>query len=92
MYACMYEAWAVLQAALLAHQGSCTYRIDCDPCVQALIRGVSWATSAKRKHAWVHKFIYAAIGGTPSLAFVWIPTHTQVRHVGVRALGDGSLR
>ena len=42
------EAWAVLQAAL-RRAPDVPFRIDCEPCVMAIHRGMDWATNGKRK-------------------------------------------
>ena len=83
------EAWAVLQAAIRAVPG-CEYRVDCMPCVDALHRGVKWATAPHRPLARVHAMLGHAVDDVPASAFVWMPAHTSNHDVGVLQLGDGS--
>ena len=84
------EAWAILQAAMLAEPG-CQYRIDCKPCVDAIHWGKSWATAGGRPLARVFNLIFAAIDECPADAFVWLPAHTSASDVGIKCLGDGSV-
>jgi hypothetical protein len=83
------EAWAVLQAALVAEPG-CRYKVDCEPCVKAFHGGLAAATTDKRPLARVHALMFAALGDTPPEAMVWMPAHTSRKDVGVKLLGDGS--
>ena len=84
------EAWAVLQAASRAEPG-CTYRVDCEPCVNAIHRGKVWATAGSRVHARVNALMLAALDDTPPDAVVWMPAHTGEKDVGKARLGDNSL-
>ena len=78
------EAWAVLQAA---HHRTpdVPLRIDCEPCVNAVRRGVKWATTGKRKHARVHALLLAALEDTPAELVVWMPAHTSEADVEVKS-------
>jgi len=67
------------------------YRIDCEPCVNAIKRGKRWATSAARPLARVFGLVFAAIDDTPVEAFVWMPAHCTRADVGRARIGDGSL-
>ena len=84
------ESWAALQAAMCAEPGS-RYRIDCLPCVDAIHKGLSWATALQRPLARVFGLLITALDGTPASDVVWMPAHTAVHDVGVRCLSDGSL-
>jgi hypothetical protein len=68
----------------------CVYRVDCMPCVDALHRGVKWATAPHRPLARVHAMLGHAVDDVPASAFVWMPAHTGLHDVGVLQLGDGS--
>ena len=54
------EAWAVLQAAL-RRAPDAPLRIDCEPCVNAVQRGMQWAIAGNRKHARVNALLLAAL-------------------------------
>ena len=66
-------------------------RIDCEPCVTAIHRGVKWATAGHRKHARVNALLLAALDDTPTDLVVWMPAHTKESDVGVKKLGNGDL-
>ncbi len=84
------EAWALLQAAMVAEPGS-DYRLDCLPCVDAIKSGKAWATSAARPLARVFNLLFSAIDDTPPEAFVWMPSHCGVDEVGRVRIGDGTM-
>ena len=84
------EAWALLQAAMVAEPGS-DFRLDCEPCVDALGRGRAWATSAARPLARVFGLLFSAVDDTPLESFVRMPAHCSMDEVGRAALGNGSL-
>ncbi len=67
-----------------------TFRIDCHSVVEAVHRGLAWATSAARPLARVFNLLLPAVDDKPPQAFVWMPAHTLAASVGVAALGDGS--
>ena len=81
------EAWAILQAAVVAEPGS-DYRVDCKPCVDAIQRGKEWATSSRRPLARVFNLVFTAIDDTPLEAFVWMPAHSTADDVGSLLLGN----
>ncbi len=82
------EAWAVLQAAARA-AAPLQYRIDCQPCVQAIHNGRKWATAAHRTHARVHGLLHEAVATTPEANFVWMLAHTRPDEVGKVLKGNG---
>ncbi len=84
------EAWALLQAALVADPGS-EFRLDCKPCLDAIERGRAWATSAARPLARVFGLLFSAIDDTPREAFAWMPAHCSMDEVGRATLSDGSF-
>ena len=84
------EAWAVLQAAL-RRTPDMPIRIDCEPCVNAIHRGMQWATAGSRKHARVNALLLAALDDTPVELVVWMPAHTKDSDVGVKKFGDGTF-
>ena len=84
------EAWAILQAAMVAELGS-DYRVDCAPCVEAIHAGKEWATSSRRPLARVFGLVFTAIDDTPRDAFVRMPAHSNLDEVGRLRLGNGEL-
>ncbi len=84
------EAWALLQAAMVAELGS-EYRLDCEPCVNAVKRGKAWATAAARPLARVFGLVFSAIDDTPPEAFARMPSHCGLDEVGKARLSDGTL-
>lgn len=84
------EAWALLQAAMVAEPGS-DFRLDCKPCVDAIQRGMDWATSAARPLARVFSLLFPAIDDVPVSSFVWMPAHCKAGDVGTARLGNGAL-
>ncbi len=83
------EAWALLQALIVAEAGGCWFYVDCKPCVDAMKRGVKWATAAQRPHARVNGMLHAAADDTPAERFVWLPSHLRSCDVGAVTRGDG---
>ena len=65
-------------------------RVDCQPCVDALHKGLAWATRDKRPLAWVDSLMLAALDDTEPDAVVWMPAHTKESDVGRLYLGNGS--
>ena len=84
------EAWALMQAAGRAEPGT-QYRVDCQPCVDAFHKGLTWATRDNRPLARVHRLMFAALADTEAAAVVWMPAHTKEEDVGRLHLGDGTL-
>ena len=84
------EAWAVLQAAR-RRAPDAPLRIDCEPCVTAIHRGMEWATAGHRKHARVNALLLSALDDTPTEMVVWMPAHTKECDVGVKKLCNGEL-
>ena len=84
------EAWAILQAAMLAEPGT-SYKIDCQPCVTAIHKGRAHATAGHRPLARVFGLIFAAIDDADPNDFVWMPAHTKASDVGLKSLGDHTL-
>ena len=83
------EAWAILQAAAYARPGS-QFFSDCKPCVDAIHSGRAWACSAKRPLARVFGLLYDCFDhmGHDPAQFVWVPSHTAAKAVGVVMRGD----
>ncbi len=75
---------------MIAEPGS-DFRLDCEPCVKAIQRGKSWATSAARPLARVFDVLFTAIDDVPPESFVRMPAHCSLDDVGRVSLGDGSL-
>jgi len=84
------EAWAVFQAAR-RRAPNAPLRIDCEPCVTAIHRGLKWATAGRRKHARVNALLLTALDDTPNDLVVWMPAHTTQKDIGVKKLGNGEL-
>jgi hypothetical protein len=85
------EAWALLQAALRAVPGKCRYKVDCEPCVNAVQVGIKVATAASKPHARVHGLMLMALEDTAKNRVVWMPSHKGAKHVGVLRCSDGEL-
>ena len=84
------EAWAAVQAARVAMPGS-TFRIDCEPCVAAILAGMARACSDANPLARVHTMLALAFDDTPTEAVVWMPSHTSEADVGVKRIGNGEV-
>ncbi len=84
------EAWAILQGTNITMPGS-PYRVDCKPCIDAIHKGIRWATASCRPLARVFNLIFPAIDDSPVESFVWMPAHTSASDVGVKRLGNGDL-
>ena len=69
------ESWAALQAAKVAWPGS-TFRIDCEPCVQAIHAGMARACSDANPLARVHQLLAIAFDFTPLFSFLSFPSLT----------------
>ncbi len=82
------ESRVVLQAAARA-AAPLQYRIDCQPCVQAVLNGRKWATAAHRTHARVHGLLHEAVATTQEANFVWMFAHTRPDEVGKVLKGNG---
>ena len=59
------EAWALLQAAQ-RRTPDVPIRVDCEPCVNAVHRGMKRATADSRKHARVNALLLTALDDTPA--------------------------
>ena len=84
------EAWALLQAASLALPGT-TFLVDCQPCVDAVHKGIAFARSDKNPLARVHTLLAEAMSDVPSEATIWIPSHMKAGTCGTVVRGDGFL-
>ena len=82
------ECWAARQASKVAMPGS-TFRIDCEPCVNAIHRGMIRAISDANPLARVHQYLAIAFDDTPDSSVVWMPAHTSEADVGVKRFGKG---
>ena len=58
------EAWAMLQAALRAIPGLCTFKGDCMSCIDMIKAGWASATPAKRVYARVYALLIPALEDT----------------------------
>lgn len=85
------EAWAMLQAAIRAFPGRCTFRGDCKSCIDMIKAGLASATSAKRVLARVYALLILALEDTDRSTILWMPAHNTAVHVGKVALRDGSM-
>ena len=81
------ECWAALQASKIALPGS-TFRIDCEPCVKAIHKGMARATAGSNPLARVHQLLAIAFDDTPLSAVVWMPAHTSEGDVGAKRLWE----
>ena len=79
----------MLQAALKAMPGACSYKVVCEPCVKAVHIGVSAATAACKVNARVHALMLAALEDTPPEDVVWMPAHKGASQVGKLFCGNG---
>ena len=84
------EAWALLQAASLALPGT-TFFVDCQPCVDAVHKGLAFTRSNKNPLARVHSLLAEAMSDVPPEATVWIPSHMKAGACGTVVRGDGFL-
>ena len=80
------EVWAMVQAALVATPGQCTYHCDCQSVVTAIHEGMLQATSAKNRYARAYAILKSALEDTPASNTIWIPAHGKGS-----IKGDGSL-
>ena len=76
------EAWAVFQAAR-RRVPNAPLRIDCEPCVLAIHRGIKWATAGHRKHARVNALLLSELDDTPNELIVWMPAHTKEKDLSL---------
>ena len=66
------------------------FRIDCESVVDAIHKGVAWATASQRYIARVFGMMHHAVNGIPVEDFVWMPAHTSLDQVGKRMIGNGT--
>ena len=79
---------SVYMAATGAEPG-CLLQVGCLPCVTAFKPGKELATSDKRLHSRVNKFMIAAWGDFNVDDISWMPAHMSAHDVGVKELGNG---
>jgi len=84
------EAWAVLQAVLVAPVIG-TLRVDCKAAVSLLLAGPAAAVKPTRLTAAVWAGIFAALDEQPPADLAWMPAHTAAVDVGRRRIGDGTF-
>jgi len=84
------EAWAVLQALLVAPEVG-TLRIDCKAVVDLLQAGPSKAVTASRVTASVWASIFTSLDELPPRDLSWMPAHTAAADIERRRIGNGSL-
>ena len=58
------KVWAMLQAALRAFPGRCTFKGECMSCIEMIKAGLASATSAKRVLARVYALLIPALEDT----------------------------
>ena len=69
------EVWAMVQAALVATPGQCTYHCDCESVVTAIHDAMRQATSAKNRYARAYAILKPALEDTPTSSTLWMPAH-----------------
>ena len=80
------EAWALFQAASLALPGA-SFLVDCQPCVDAVHKGLAFARSDKNPLARVHSLLAEAMIDVPPEATIWIPSHMKAGTCGTVVMG-----
>ena len=65
----------MVQAALVAEPGKCTYHCDCQSVVTAVQDAMNQATSATNRYARSYAILKAALDDTPKENTLWMPAH-----------------
>ena len=79
-----------MQAASVALPGT-SFFVDCQPCVEAVHKGMAFARSDKNPLARVQTLLAEAMRDVPPEATIWIPSHMKAGTCGSVVRGDGFL-
>jgi hypothetical protein len=85
------EAWAMLQATIVAVPGKANFWTDCQPLLTMISKGDGITTDPKNIYARVHSLVMAQIDDTPLEAIGWMPAHSSTKQLGSLRKGDGQL-